>query len=127
MPRHKTGLNGWLANIQNEDSFEGGVPKEFTPAERRELREIFESAVFQKALFNARLSKPSIFPSNHPINPLDTALGHVIATNRLHELRGWRMFEVALSKQTLVPAPRRATPQDTFPDEGRIDHEAKKK
>lgn len=120
MPRYKSGPNGWLANIQNDESFMVGFPQELSPKEKAELRNIFESPLFQKALSNARQMKPSAF-----IPGLDTEQGHRIAANRLHEIRGWKLFEVALSKQAMVIPKRKEAPRDNFPDAGRIEQEFK--
>jgi hypothetical protein len=117
MPRKKSGLNGWLANIHDDEKFGVGIHQELAPSEKQELRHIFESPVFKKALANSRLSKPPVFGVSY-----DTALGQLAANNRFHELRGWKMFEAALALQAEPPRTKRAAPQDNFPDEGRIDH-----
>jgi hypothetical protein len=117
MPRKKRGLNGWLANIHDDEKFGVGIHQELAPSEKQELRAIFASPVFQKALANARLSKPVLFGMS-----FDTALGHVASNNRLHEMRGWKMFEVALALQAEAPRAKRPAPQDNFPDAGRIEN-----
>ena len=82
--------------------------------QRTELLGMFNSPVFQIAWNNASLAKPSVFPSG-----LNTPLGGVIAVNRLHELRGWELFAVALLTQTNDPKSPRKMLQETFPDEAR--------
>jgi hypothetical protein len=120
MPRYKSGPNGWLANIQSDESFMMGYHQELSPKEKSELRSLFESPLFQKALSNARQMKPSAF-----VTGLDGQQGDKIAANRLHEIRGWKLFEVALSKQAMVPPKKKETPRDNFPDAGRIEEEFK--
>lgn len=117
MPKKKSGLNGWLANIHDDEKLGVGINQELAPSEKQELRTMFESEVFRKALANARLSKPALFNAD-----FNSALGHIAANNRFHEMRGWKMFEVALAMQAEAPRAKRQVPQDNFPDEGRIDH-----
>lgn len=81
-----------------------------------EEREAFRAAVktpaFQKALRNIRNQRPSVF--THDLN---TALGATVANNRLHEIRGWELFEAALWKQSLDPVITAPKAQEKYVDE----------
>src|SRR6185503_19631118 len=79
--------------------------------DRVELRKIFALPVFRRALKNCRHDKPSTKISR---TTLDSALGAIAANNRLHQMRGWEMFEEALFAQTLDPAPKRAVAEDNY-------------
>lgn len=79
--------------------------------ERTALRAMFTSAAFKKALHNARLSKPSEFAGPAALN---SALGSIIANNRLHQMQGWRMFEIALGKQVEDPKPTPTRVEDDY-------------
>lgn len=81
--------------------------------DRTRLMALLDDPIFQKAWTNAQMSKPSPFAGG-----LNTALGDRIATNRLHELRGWMMFEAALLRQCEDPKVGRKTPEDNYPDSG---------
>jgi hypothetical protein len=82
------------------------VPYLLSLSERTALRAMLTSPVFKKALHNARLRKPPLAPSG-----LDSALGGIIANNRLHQLQGWAMFEASLGKE--VEDPKLAPPKAT--------------
>lgn len=122
MPRKKFGPYGWLANIHSDESFGMGLNHDLSPDEKVELRKLFDGPLFQKALANARLMKPTAFAPG-----LEGQYGAQIASNRLHEMRGWKLFEVALAKQAIAIPKRREMPKDNFPDEGRTEAEFKSK
>ncbi len=83
--------------------------------ERTALRLALKSPGFQKALRNIRHQKPSPFTAE-----LNTTLGSTIANNRLHEIRGWEMFEVALGKQALDPVIAKPSLKESFIDESKL-------
>jgi hypothetical protein len=78
--------------------------------ERRALREMFTSSVFQKAWKNALTVSPSALVDGAV---LDSVLGSVKAVNRLHEIRGWEMFRAALAIQVMdKPLPKSRVPEN---------------
>lgn len=82
-----------------------------TLEQRVELRAVFKSDAFKRIWSNAKSLAPGPMTGD-----LNTALGGIIANNRLHEMRGWQMFEAALIKQLGDPVLRAPRPQETFPD-----------
>jgi hypothetical protein len=78
--------------------------------ERVKLTALLNDPVFVKAWNNAEMFKPSAFPGG-----LDTALGSVIASNRLSQLQGWEMFKAALLRQVEEPKQAKASLQETYP------------
>lgn len=85
--------------------------------QRIELREIFtKKTAYIRAWNNAQHCKPSAFTGE-----LNTALGSVVANNRLHEIRGWELFEAALKREMIDPVLKKAKVPDDFPDSGAID------
>ncbi len=90
--------------------------------ERVALKAAFQSSGFRRAWKNAQLKKPSVITGD-----LNTALGHVIANNRLHEIRGWEMFTAALLMQINDPVVKAPQSQETFPDSGMVVGEPPKK
>lgn len=84
--------------------------------ERERLREIFADPVFQKAIRNAHARKPNTNPHGIGVAPTEHSL--LIASNRLHELRGWEMFEGAFFMQAEERVPRtQTTLTETYPSE----------
>ena len=79
--------------------------------QRKRLVALLNDPVFVMAWRNAQLSKPTWFPMN-----LDTALGNQIASNRLHQLQGWTLFEAALLRQTDDPKAGKPRVDETYPD-----------
>lgn len=73
-----------------------------TLEERNHLSEILRDPIFTKAWNNAKWEKPSAFVSGQP-NPLSTPMGLQVASNRLHEIRGWELFEAAITRQIKDP------------------------
>jgi hypothetical protein len=103
MPRSKSAKAGF-ASREIEDTIIRQEPVALTFEDRTAIKAFFASAPFKKVLHNARLKQPPVFTPG-----LDTPLGSVIANNRLHEIRGWKMFEAALGSQ--VEDPKLPTPQ----------------
>lgn len=97
MPKQKSAKAG-VASREIEDTITREDPMVLTLEDRVALRALFSSQPFKKALHNARLKQPSAF-----VPLLDSALGAVIANNRFHEMRGWKMFEAALGSQIEDP------------------------
>ena len=85
--------------------------KELDYADRLELAGLFSRPVFVQAWRNAEAFHPSCFPPG-----LDGALGNQIATNRLHELRGWELFRSALLRQAQDPVRLREPLKENFDD-----------
>jgi hypothetical protein len=84
--------------------------------ERERLRVLFSDPVFQKALRNAHARMPDKNPPGIGVVPTEHAL--LIANNRLHELRGWEMFQGALFMQAEEKVPRvQKTLIETYPNE----------
>jgi hypothetical protein len=111
MPRPKS-ASVRVAPHEVEDTIIREEPVLLTLEDRTALRAMFASAPFKKALHNARLSRPSEFGTGMGV-ALNSALGAVVGNNRLHEIRGWKMFEVALSKQIEDPkVPPAPVPDD---------------
>lgn len=90
--------------------------------DRTALRAIFANPSYVKAWNNAQHAKPSVFTGE-----LNSALGSVIANNRLHEIRGWEMFAAALHREIVDPVLKKPTAPDNYPDEGAIDKTPEKK
>lgn len=113
MPR-KRPLNPPVAPVAEEVSLrEAVVP--LSLEEREAFRAAIKSPAFQKALRNIRNQRPSVF--THELN---TALGTTIANNRLHELRGWELYETALWKQSLDPVINAPQAREKYVDESTI-------
>lgn len=91
--------------------------RELSQEEREAFRLFVNSNLWENVLNNARCERPTSFPA-----ALDTALGLQIGNNQLHRKQGWEMFEAALIKQAIAPAPKKKALPETYPDAGRIDH-----
>lgn len=109
MPRKKSASAGVAPReIEVQDSIIREGPVALTLEDRTAVRAFLVGSAFRKVLHNARLKMPSAFTVG-----LDTALGSVIANNRLHEIRGWKMFEAAIGSQVEDPkAPAPKAPDD---------------
>lgn len=83
--------------------------------ERTALRAVFATPAYVKAWNNAQHAKPGAFPVE-----LNSALGAVIANNRLHEIRGWEMCVAALHREIIDPVLKKPTAPDNYPDAGAI-------
>jgi hypothetical protein len=92
--------------------------------ERNTLSSILSNPVFVKAWRNAQLHKPSAFI---PSVILNAEFGPQSGTHRLHEIRGWEMFQAALVKQIEEPKPKQEKPMENFPNEGTLEHETLKR
>jgi hypothetical protein len=108
MPRKKGAAAG-VAPREVEDTIIREEPLVLTFEDRTALRAMFASAPFRKALHNARLSRPPVTAPG-----LDTALGGIVANNRLHQMQGWAMFESALGRQVEDPKPPAAKAPDDY-------------
>lgn len=84
--------------------------------ERDRLTAIFTDPAFVKAWRNAKLLGPSMFRGN-----FNDANGALSASNRLHELRGFEAFRIALLGQAEEPKQKTAKPAENFSDAGTID------
>lgn len=120
MPK-KSRLNVELADHQQREHFLPPVYLEYTPEERGELRKFFESPLWKKTLSNVRTARPPLF-----VGGTETPLGNQIANNRLHQLQGWQLFEVALARSILPEPPKRKQLTESYPDAGRPDFEKSK-
>lgn len=92
------------------------APFALTHEERIHLRGLLADPVFVKAWTNAKAREPSIYIQGTlgVAKPLDGAQGMQIGNNRFHEMRGWKMFEVALTTQVNDPAPIKTVLQETW-------------
>lgn len=99
-----------VAPHEVEDTILRQEPILLTLEERTALRGMLTSAVFKKALHNARLVQPTAFL---PQGVTDSALGSISANNQLHRMQGWAMFERALGRQVENPKP----PAPAAPDD----------
>lgn len=104
-------LNAGVAPREVEDTIIREDPVVLTLEERTALRAMFSTPAFKKALHNARLGKPSEFVGDVLLNG---PLGAHIGNNRLHEMRGWKMFEAALGRQVEDPKPRPTPVPDDY-------------
>lgn len=91
--------------------------------ERERLREILNDPIFVKAIERAANYKPGAFCAGIGSQINDPAASQLIANNRLHEIRGWELFERALYLQAEDPKPQKTKLEETYPDTGRIDYE----
>ncbi len=108
MPRKK-GVAAGVAPREVEDTIIREEPLVLTLEDRTALRTMFASVAFKKALHNARLSRPPLTAPG-----LDSALGGIVANNRLHQMQGWAMFETALGRQVEDPKLPLAKAQDDY-------------
>jgi len=109
-------LKAALAPRMNDEPFVPDITQDLLPEEKGELRAFFEGHVWKKVLANVRNERPSLFPRD-----LDSALGPQIAINRLHQLQGWKLLEVALARPIMAPQPQRKQLVESYPDAGRPD------
>ncbi len=82
-----------------------------TYEERTELKTMFASMAFKKALRNCRLKKPKV---NLPRTLLNSPAGAIVANNCLHEIRGWEAFEEAMHEQSENPVAKLPQPKDEY-------------
>lgn len=120
MPK-KPRLNEAMAPLTNEP-FIPDICQDLTPEEKGELRTFFNTPLWRKVLANVRTARPSLFPIG-----LETAFGPQIAINRLSQLQGWKLLEVALVQPILPPTTARKPLAESYPDAGRPDFEMKPK
>ncbi len=113
MPR-KPALKASPLVQEAEETLLRELPVPLSLEERQAFRVALKSPAFQKALRNIRLEKPSVHMTRDALNGTQ---GAVIANNKLHEIRGWEMFEAALGKQGLDPVITPAKPKEKYVDE----------
>lgn len=88
--------------------------------DRARLIALLNDEVMQKALANVARLKPGVFFGGSGVEAhaaKDPAMATLIASNRLHQIQGWELFEAALFAQADDPKPAREKPTETFPDE----------
>ncbi len=100
--------------LEGEENLLRDLPVPLSLEERQAFRAAIKIPAFQKALRNIRLGKPSVFIGKAELNG---ALGSVSANNRLHEIRGWEMFEAALGTQGLDPVLTPPKAKEKYQDE----------
>ncbi len=105
-----------------DDPFILQKKQDLTIAERQELRKFFESPTWHKVLSNARLCRPSIAAT--PADAKNPESVRQANNDRLCQIQGWKMLEVALGREVMPPEERRPAPQDSYPDAGRIGADA---
>jgi hypothetical protein len=116
MPKKSAAKTPVKAAYSRPNLFPIYIAAPLTLEERSELRKIIISPLFQKVIANAHTRKPSVVPKG--TGTLGSEYCEQIATNRLHQLQGWEMFEAALFSQaeTSVPA-QRSNVQEKYNDE----------
>lgn len=82
--------------------------------ERAVLRAAFESTAFKKAWHNAKLQEPGCII----LADLGAPNGGTLALNRIHQMQGWKLFEVALTSQVNDPVPPRRQVEENYPEGG---------
>lgn len=82
-----------------------------TLEERQELRRIFASLAFKKALKNCRRYRPK---TDLPLSLMGGTQGGQLALMRYHEMKGWDDFERWLAAQADDPKPAAAKPAEEF-------------
>ncbi len=107
---------------QDEEPFVPQKKQDLSIAERQELRKFFASPTWGKVLSNARLCRPNIIA--HSADPKNPEMIRQSNSDRLCQLQGWKMLEVALAREVMPPEERRPAPQDSYPDAGRIGADA---
>lgn len=107
----KKGLKPQLAHA--EETILRAPVFPLTLDDRTALRAMYESQAFRRAWANVKLAKPSVFTGE-----LNSALGAIVANNRLHEIRGWELLEAALLKELNEPKPPVTRKEETWPDAG---------
>ncbi len=115
MPR-KRPLKPPVAPVAEENLLRE-TPVPLTSEERLAFRAALKLPAFQKALRNIRLAKPS---ANIGRDALNGPLGAAIGNNRLHEIRGWEQFEVALGTQGLDPVITPPKAREKYQDESKM-------
>lgn len=116
MPR-KPALKASPLVQEAEETLLRETPVPLTSEERLAFRAALKLPAFQKALRNIRLAKPS---ANVSRDLLNGPQGAVIATNRLHEIRGWEQFEAALGTQGLDPVITPPRAAERYQDESKL-------
>lgn len=97
-------------------------PAPLTEEERKQFVAILEGDVFRKVLARAMNMKPGAFSGVSDASKC--AADRVQSANdRLHEIRGWELFEHALYLQAQTPKPAAARTPENYPDQGLIDYE----
>lgn len=87
--------------------------------ERTKLAALLEDPVMQKALGNISVLKPGAFfvGSGVGVNASkDAAMATLMASNRLHQIQGWEMFEAALFSQADDPKAAKEKLTETYPE-----------
>lgn len=109
MPRKNSGI-GRVATVKDE-ALVVQPPVALSLEERLELRKVFDSAVFKKALKNCRAYKVGV---NDPFTLLASPQGGQIALMRYHEIKGWEAFEKRLAQQADDPKAERVRPTQEY-------------
>ncbi len=114
MARSKPALKVSPLVQEAEENLLRDLPVPLSLEERQAFRTAIKLPAFQKALRNIRLEKPGVFIGKAELN---SSLGSISANNRLHEIRGWEMFEAALGKQGLDPVLTPPKAKEKYQDE----------
>lgn len=117
MPRKNPALKASPLVQEAEETLLRDLPVPLSLEERQAFRAALKLPAFQKALRNIRLEKPSVFIGKAELN---SALGGIAANNRIHEIRGWEMFEAALGKQSLDPVLTPPKAKERYQDESTL-------
>lgn len=119
MPKKKKPKKARVAPVQKDHAADDPIKGSYIPlvmGERDRLTAIFTDPAFVKAWRNAKFLGPSMFRGN-----FNDANGALSASNRLHELRGFEAFRIALLGQAEEPKQKTAKPTENFGDAGTID------
>jgi len=119
MPKIKKPQKARVAPVQKDHAADEPIKGSYQPLvmeERDRLTAIFTDPAFVKAWRNAKLLGPRLFNGN-----FSGEHGQLAAANRLHELRGFEAFRVALLAQAEEPKTKPERVQEMFPTAGTID------
>lgn len=89
--------------------------------ERDKLSSFLADPVFIKAWNNAKLAKPSVFPSMN--EHFEGQHGDNRAAKQLARIQGWELFGAALINQTKEPVRKAKAPSPEFPEAGSLEAE----
>lgn len=78
---------------------------------------------FERALALIQIGRPSVYINGTGGHVTDATASVQSANNRLHEMRGWDLYQTALFALVREEKPRTPQPTETYPDSGSLDHE----
>lgn len=75
---------------------------------------MIEHPTFKQIVNNVYCRKPTTAPKGTGVFATD----NIVASNRLHQLQGWEMYEGALFMQAEVPIKPKQQIEENYPDAG---------